>query len=83
MPKPAFAALPQVRLFEDLDPPQAPILAVTVPDAQRVSGLGRTSIYDAITRGEIEAVKAGTRTLILMDSLRTYLMRLPRFRTTA
>lgn len=59
--------------------PQAEVLALTVPEARRVSGMGRTALYEALARGEIEAVKRGTRTLILTDSLRSYLARLPRF----
>ena len=64
---------------EGVASPQAEVLAVTVPEAQRVSGIGRTAIYEAIAHGDIEAVKRGTRTLILTDSLRSSLARLPRF----
>ena len=37
--------------------------------ACQVSGLGRTTIYEAIGTGKLEARKAGNRTLIVADSL--------------
>lgn len=52
-------------------------LTVTIPEAVRVSGLSRSEIYRRLGTGDIEARKSGSRTLILMDSLRTHLARLP------
>lgn len=53
------------------------ILAYTIADATSVSGLGRTTLYELIGAGKIEARKAGGRTLIPADSLRTYIASLP------
>jgi excisionase family DNA binding protein len=54
------------------------VIAHTIADAAKVSGLGRTSLYELIGAGRIEARKAGNRTLIPADSLRAYLASLPR-----
>lgn len=58
--------------------PEAPHpLAFPIAEAVRFSGLTRTHIFGALARGQIEARKAGRRTLILGDSLRAYVARLP------
>jgi excisionase family DNA binding protein len=54
------------------------IIAHTIADAAKVSGLGRTSLYELIGAGKIEARKAGNRTLIPAASLRAYIDSLPR-----
>jgi excisionase family DNA binding protein len=53
------------------------VLAHTIADAVKVSGIGRTSLYELIAAGKIEARKAGNRTLIPADSLRAYIASLP------
>jgi excisionase family DNA binding protein len=45
-------------------------LAVSVNDATRVLGLGRTSIYAMIGDGRLETLKLGRRTLIKTASIR-------------
>jgi hypothetical protein len=52
------------------------VVAVSIPDASRVSGLSRSEIYRRLAAGDIRAVKSGSRTLILMDSLRAHLVNL-------
>ncbi len=52
-------------------------LAVTIYEAVRVSGLSRSELYRRLGAGDIRAVKSGSRTLILMDSLRAHLASLP------
>ncbi len=52
-------------------------LAVTIPGAARMSGIGRTTLYGLIGEGEIQARKCGRRTLILTGSLYDYLDKLP------
>ena len=65
-------------------PPRDP-LAVAIPEAVRLSGLSRSELYRRMGDGRIQAVKAGTRTLVLMESLRAHLESLPRaiFHTAA
>jgi excisionase family DNA binding protein len=53
------------------------VLAHTIADAVKISGIGRTSLYELIGAGKIEARKAGNRTLIPAESLRTYIAGLP------
>ena len=53
------------------------VLAYTILDAAKASGLGRTTLYELIAAGKIEARKAGARTLIPADSLRRYIASLP------
>jgi hypothetical protein len=52
-------------------------LAASIPDACRISGLSRSEIYRRLATGDIRAIKSGARTLIVMDSLRAHLARLP------
>jgi len=52
-------------------------VAMTVPHAVRFSGIGRSRIYELMNAGQIEAVKAGNRTLIITASIRAYLAGLP------
>ena len=61
---------------------QTPI-AVTIPEAVRLSGTSRTSIYEALKRGDLSARKAGRRTLISFSDLETYLASLPEYRAGA
>lgn len=49
----------------------------TVPEACRISGLSRPTLYRLLGDQKIKAVKAGGRTLIRLDSLRDYLESLP------
>jgi excisionase family DNA binding protein len=53
------------------------VLAYTIADSAKVSGLGRTTIYEAIGAGKLEARKAGNRTLVVADSLRSFVANLP------
>lgn len=44
----------------------------TIPDAQEQLGIGRSTVYELIASGVIEAVKIGRRTLIAHDELERY-----------
>lgn len=57
--------------------------AMSIPDWCRWSGHGRTKTYELIKAGEIEAVKAGSRTLVITESGKRYLGRLPRVHEAA
>jgi excisionase family DNA binding protein len=50
-------------------------LAVSPAVAARLAGLGRTTIYAALTAGELKSLKVGARRLILVETLRAWLVR--------
>jgi hypothetical protein len=50
---------------------------VSINDAKQMSGLSRSAIYRKLVAGEILAVKSGSRTLIVVESLLNYLTSLP------
>jgi len=41
----------------------------TVPEALRVTGLGRTKLYELIGQGSLTTLKIGRRRLIVVESL--------------
>lgn len=51
---------------------------LSVGEAVRRFGIGRTKLYELIQRGDIEAVKLGRRTLIRAASARAFLESLPK-----
>ena len=53
------------------------ILAVSIGEAVRLTGIGRSSLYEAIRRGDLPIRKSGRRTLLLMEDLRQWLAGLP------
>jgi len=61
---------------------QSPI-AVTIPEAVKATGMSRTSIYEALKRGDLSARKAGRRTLISFADLQAYLAGLPTYQPGA
>lgn len=48
-------------------------LAVSPAEAARRAGLGRTTIYAALKAGDLKSLKIGSRRLIMMDELRSWL----------
>ena len=44
-------------------------LMMTVPEAVNASGMSRSAIYLALKRGDLQARKAGRRTLIAVPDL--------------
>lgn len=46
------------------------IIATSVNDAAKALGIGRTSVYQLIRDGRLEAIKLGRRTLVKADSIR-------------
>lgn len=55
------------------EPPPTEPISVRVPDASRMTGLGRSTIYELIASGDIEAAKVGRATVIMVDSIRKFL----------
>jgi hypothetical protein len=53
-----------------------PILC-SVPQGCQMLGIGTQGLYDLLGAGLIKGVKRGTRTLLWVDSLRTYAKSLP------
>jgi predicted DNA-binding transcriptional regulator AlpA len=52
-------------------------VALRIPDVCRLTGLGRTSIYQAIALGDLVARKCGRSTVILAVDLDEFLNNLP------
>ena len=48
-------------------------LTVRIPEACRITGIGRSKLYELIKAGEIGIVKVGTITLVPVEALRRYL----------
>jgi len=45
-------------------------LTVRIPEALRLTGIGRSKLYELIKSGDVDTVKIGTATLVRMASLR-------------
>lgn len=54
-------------------PPTSEPLAHTIKEAVALSGLSRTSLYEAIKAGDLTARKFGARTVILRADLQRFL----------
>jgi excisionase family DNA binding protein len=54
--------------------------ALTIGEVCKACGLGRTTVYEAITAGRLKARKAGKRTLVLRDDMKAFLAALPEAR---
>jgi hypothetical protein len=63
-------------LEESTEASLPPILC-RIPQAAAMIGRGTRFIYEAIATGKIEAVKSDKRTLVVVDSLRAYVRKLP------
>ena len=55
--------------------PLPSVITVRIREACRITGIGRSKLYELIGRGDIETVKVGTITLIPVDSLRLFIER--------
>lgn len=52
-------------------------ISVSVKRAAELTGLSRWTIYKRLEEGAIQSVYDGTRRLVLTESLRAYIKRLP------
>lgn len=59
-------AQPQGQGDEQARPPR---LTVRIADAIRMLGIGRSKVYELIGAGELETIKLGSATLILVESI--------------
>ena len=50
-------------------------IAVSPNEAARLSGVGRTTLYAALSSGQLRRIKIGTRRLIMVDAIRDWLLR--------
>jgi excisionase family DNA binding protein len=51
-------------------------LSVDIPGACRLTGLGRSKLYELLGNGEIQSLKVGRRRIVTMAALRDFLNRL-------
>jgi excisionase family DNA binding protein len=51
---------------------------ISIAEAVRLFGIGRTKLYGLIQSGEVEAFKLGRRTLIKVQSMQALFAALPR-----
>ncbi len=56
---------------------------LSITEACRIAGIGRTKIYEAIAGGCLKARKLGKRTIVLRSDLNSFLTGLPMVRTDA
>ncbi|WP_370647931.1 helix-turn-helix domain-containing protein [Phyllobacterium meliloti] len=52
-------------------------IAVTIPEAVAMSGIGRSSLYTLFKTGSLTPRKNGKRTLVLVEDLERYVKNLP------
>ena len=52
-------------------------IAIPIEEAARRAGVGRTTVYGAVAKGELPLRKAGRRSLIRVDDLKAWIDGLP------
>ncbi len=50
-------------------------ISVRVPEACRLTGIGRSKFYELVASGEIRVVKIGSMTLVPFEALRQFVLR--------
>ena len=48
-------------------------IAVSPDEAARLAGIGRTSLYAALAKGDLKSIKIGTRRLIKIEAIHEWL----------
>jgi len=51
------------------------VLAVSPAEAGRLAGIGRTTIYHAISSGDLKSLKIGARRLVTVEALHQWLLK--------
>ena len=51
------------------------VLAVSPAEASRLAGIGRTTIYQAISSGDLKSLKIRARRLVAVEALREWLLK--------
>lgn len=59
--------------LNETTPKHAPI-AVGPDEAARLAGVGRTTLYAALAKGDLPSIKIGTRRLVRVDAIREWLL---------
>jgi len=60
----------------------SPRLLLSVEETAEACGIGRTTVYELVKRGDLELVHIGKRSLVPIDSLERYVTRLRAERVT-
>ena len=56
-------------------------ISLSIRQAVLITGIGRTSLYEAIKSGDLHVRKCGSRTLIRYDDLNQFINNLPLSKT--
>ena len=56
-------------------PPKHAPIAVSPDEAARLAGIGRTTLYAALAKGDLPSIKIGTRRLVRVDAISEWLAR--------
>ena len=56
---------------------QPPPISVSVDDAARMIGVGTTTMWKLVKEGQVETRRFHRRTLVMVESLRTFVHSLP------
>jgi len=67
-------AVARAKAERALEAPGDPI-TVRIPRAMEMLGIGRTKLYELINEGEIDTIKVGSATLVVVTSLKAFVMR--------
>jgi len=64
----------RARAEASLEVPGEPI-TVRIPRAMEMLGIGRSKLYELISEGEIDTIKCGSATLVVVTSLKAFVYR--------
>lgn len=67
-------AVARARAEAALEVPGEPI-TVRIPRAMEMLGIGRSKLYELISEGEVDTIKCGSATLVVVTSLKAFVYR--------